>query len=80
MWHPVDPRSCILEACPPNSLAEAFLKKENLSFEDPERIDRGEVAAVHTHLRHLHLNEPCVGLEGVPDAIFGVAHTDTGRL
>ena len=34
---------------PSNSLAEAFLKEENLRLEDLERIVRGKVAAIHTH-------------------------------
>ena len=32
------------------------------------RIVGGEVAAVHTYPRHLHPNEPRVGLQEIPDA------------
>ena len=62
----------------PNSLALAFLKVENRSLQDLERIIQGEVAAVHTNPRHLHPSEPCVGLQKVPDVIVGVAHKGIG--
>ena len=51
-------------------------REENLSLEDLERIVRGEVAAVHAHLRRLHPNEPCVSFQKVPDAIVGLAYKD----
>ena len=53
---------------PPDSLTEALLKEEDLGLEGLERIVGGEVAAVHTHTRHLHPNEPSVGLQEIPDA------------
>ena len=53
---------------PPDSLAEALLKEENLGLEDLQMIVGGEVAAVHTHTRHLHPNGPRVDLQEVLDA------------
>ena len=55
---------------PPPSLSEAFLKEEDLGLEDLERIVGREVAAVHTYLRHLHPNEPRVGLQEIPGALI----------
>ena len=53
---------------PPTSLVEAFLKEEDLGLKDLERIVGREVAAVHTYPRHLHPNEPRVGLQAIRDA------------
>ena len=47
----------------PTSLSEAFLKEEDLGLKDLERIVGREVVAVHTYPRHLHPNEPRVGLQ-----------------
>ena len=63
---------------PPDSLAEALLKEKNLGLEDLERIVGGEVAAVHTHTRHLHPNEHRVGLQEVPDAQISASNKDAG--
>ena len=52
----------------PDSLTEALLKEEDLGFEDLERIVGGEVAAVHTHTRYFHPNEPSIGVQEIPDA------------
>ena len=63
---------------PVTSLAEAFLKKENLNLNDLARIVQEEVASVHTYPRNLYPNDPCVGLQKVLDAIVRVAHKDPG--
>ena len=52
----------------PDGLTEAFLQEEDLGLKDIKGIAGGEVAAVHTHTRHLHSNKPRVGLQEVPDA------------
>ena len=61
---------------PPNSLSEAFLKEEDLGLKDLERIVGREVAAVHTHPRHLHPNEPRVGLQKIPDVQIRATNKD----
>ena len=60
----------------PDSLTEAFLKEDDLGFEDLERIVGGEVAAVHTDPRHLHPNEPRVGLQEISDALIRATNRD----
>ena len=56
--------------------SEVFLKEEDLGLNDLERIVGREVAAVHTYPRHLHPNEPHVGLQEVPDAQIRVTNKD----
>ena len=65
---------------PPTSLCETSLKEEDLGLEDLERIVGREVAAVHTHPRHLHPNEPRVGLRGIPDAQNRAKNKDPSLL
>ena len=61
---------------PSTSLSEAFLKNEDLDLKDLQRIVGREVAAAHTYLRHLHPNEPRVGLQEIPDAQIRAANKD----
>ena len=63
---------------PPNSLTEAFLKKEDLGLEVLERIVGGEVAAVNTHTSHLHPNHPRVGLQKIFDTQIRATNKDAG--
>ena len=49
----------------PTSLSKVFLKEEDLSLEDLERIVGRKVAAAHTYPCHLHPDEPRVGLQKI---------------
>ena len=65
-----------MKSPPYEELAEALLKEEDLGLEDLERIVGGEVAAVHTHTRHLP--PPHVGLQKIPDAQIRATNKDDG--
>ena len=47
-----------------------------MGLEDLERNVGGEIAAVHSHTRHLHPNEPRVGLQEISNAQIRATNKD----
>ena len=57
---------------------KAFLKSEDLGFEDVQGVVKGAVSAANTYTRHLHPDESLVGLLNFRDAQIEVARHDSG--
>ena len=57
---------------------KAFLKSENLGFEDVEGVVGGEVAAANAFTPHLYPDEPLVGRQNFRKTQIGVALQDPG--